>query len=176
MKDLCSKKTLDAYRGVHPPKCCGGEGCKACWAKHAAKREQLASEAKAWSDGTNTLEGWEDAPDAIPRSRMSDTELCDEYARNHDCTALWGEITKRGLHLDPDAANNPYVTGPLRDQWRHPEQWRSPVWQAKMRLSSARAARRRREYGFIKCPECGVGHTNYTLTCRECGHKALQDD
>jgi hypothetical protein len=33
--------------------------------------DQLAAEAAEWSDGTRTLAGWVDAPDAVPRSAES---------------------------------------------------------------------------------------------------------
>ncbi len=29
MKESC--KSVKAYKGTRPPKCCGGEGCKECW-------------------------------------------------------------------------------------------------------------------------------------------------
>ena len=32
-----------------------------------ATPEELSREAEAWADGTNTLAGWEDAPNAVPR-------------------------------------------------------------------------------------------------------------
>ncbi len=36
-----------------------------------ATPKELATEAAAWADGTNTLAGWEDAPNAVPRHAES---------------------------------------------------------------------------------------------------------
>jgi predicted DNA binding CopG/RHH family protein len=36
-----------------------------------ATPEELAQEATAWADGSNTLKGWEDAPEAVPRQAES---------------------------------------------------------------------------------------------------------
>ena len=41
--------------------------------KKRATPKELAREAAAWADGTNTLEGWEDAPNAVPRHGESTT-------------------------------------------------------------------------------------------------------
>jgi hypothetical protein len=35
------------------------------------KEEELAKEAKLWDEGTLTPAGWEDAPEAVPRSQES---------------------------------------------------------------------------------------------------------
>lgn len=71
---------------------------------------------------------------------------------------------------DPDLINPGWVRPA---DWKYAEDWDSPAWRRRMAESERIGAERRRKYGFITCPACKMGHTNFTLSCRECGHKCI---
>lgn len=58
--------------------------------------------------------------------------------------------------------------------WPYEEDFDSKVWKEKMKALDEKMRIRRREFGFTHCPACGSDHTNFTLMCRNCGHKADQ--
>jgi hypothetical protein len=74
---------------------------------------------------------------------------------------------------DPDLVNPGWERPP---DWKWDEDWNSPKWKRKMAVIEANGAQRRLKFGFIYCPACKMGHTNYTITCRNCGHQATIPD
>jgi hypothetical protein len=61
--------------------------------------------------------------------------------------------------------------------WVYEEDWGSPAWIERMRIANEERQRRLLRYGFHDCPACGVQHgPGMTLTCRVCGHKAVDPD
>jgi len=72
-----------------------------------------------------------------------------------------------------DRLRNPGWKRPA--DWPYEEDWDSPAWKERLRASHEKAMKLREKYGFICCPACNVGHTNKTICCRNCGHKAKTD-
>ncbi len=70
---------------------------------------------------------------------------------------------------------DPDITTPgwkRSDTWPFEEDFGSPKWLRRMRLSRAKLGLRRELCGFNVCPECRVAHTAMTVSCRGCGHTA----
>ena len=61
------------------------------------------------------------------------------------------------------------------DDWPFEEAWGSVNFDKKCKEAGKKRSELRRKYGFIVCPKCNTGHTNYTVTCRGCGYQPKMD-
>jgi hypothetical protein len=60
--------------------------------------------------------------------------------------------------------------------WPYKEDWDSETWKERMHKVHLEGQALRAKHGFIFCPKCETGHTNYTIWCRGCGYRVLKDE